>query len=148
MRFPSKPSSWVLRLCCALLIAQIAGGSVGYGQSRPRLRPVRRDYFAGKFLLIPADSRPVSVQTPRLVARLADHDIMLPPLDLLGSSGQHGNPELLIEWVRRFDFDDIDGVVVSTEMLARGGSNGPTTSEATLRQRLAVLPPRQGHLPG
>ncbi len=110
-----------------------------FSQSRPRLRPVRRDYFAGRFLLIPADSRPVSILTPRLVARLADHDILLPPVDLLGDVNQHGNPEQLIEWVRRFDFDEIEGVIVSIEMLARGGSKGASTSEATLRQRLAIL---------
>src|SRR5215510_9489037 len=48
-------------------------------QRRPILRPAARDYLAGKFVLITRDERPQSLQQPRLLARVADHDLITPP---------------------------------------------------------------------
>ena len=115
------------------------GGTLALAQQRPRLHPIRRDYFAGKFLLIPPDGRPTSLQMPRLVARLADHDVLLPPVDLLGDVARAGEPDRLIEWARHVDYGDLDGVIVSLEMILRGGLRGTPPDEATIARRLDLL---------
>ncbi|MEP7270346.1 MAG: DUF4127 family protein [Acidobacteriota bacterium] len=132
-------SSWTVRLVGALLISQIAGWTHVPAQQRPKLRPVRRDYFAGKFLLIPPDSRPVSIQVPRLIARLADHDIVLPPIDLLGDAAHPGNTDRIVEWAKEFDYADVEGVIISLEMMTKGGAQGALPDEAASKGRLALI---------
>jgi hypothetical protein len=108
-------------------------------QQRPRLRPVRRDYLAGKFLVIPPDGRSVSAQVPRLIARLADHDLVLPPAELLGDVSNSGKPDQIAEWARRADYADVEGVVISLEMLTQGGVKASAVDETSLRRRLTVI---------
>ncbi len=132
-------SIWTVCLLGALLVSPLAGWTDVCAQSRPRLRPVRRDYLAGKFLVIPPDSRPVSIQMPRLIARLADHDIVLPPIALLGDVAHPGQPDRLVEWAGKAEYADVEGVVVSLEMLAKGGPLGSVPDEATVKRRLAVI---------
>ncbi|HMB26498.1 MAG TPA: hypothetical protein VKS99_00275 [Blastocatellia bacterium] len=57
----------------------IFGHAPSFAQRRPILRPAARDYLAGKFVLITRDERPQSLQQPRLLARVADHDLITPP---------------------------------------------------------------------
>jgi hypothetical protein len=70
---------------------------------------VRRDFFAGKILLIPRDARPISLQQPRVIAEVADHDLITPPVGTLN------NIEQLIAWMRSFDYDQVDGAIVSLD---------------------------------
>lgn len=78
---------------------------------RPQLLPVERDYFAGKFVLIPRDERPPSLQQPRMVARVADHDLILPPGRAMGAA------EELVEWAKNVDYADVKGVIVSLDAI-------------------------------
>src|SRR5262249_11803943 len=57
-------------------------------QRRPLLLNTTRDYFAGRLLLIPQDASPQSLQQPRLLARVADHDLITPPVRLIGNHAE------------------------------------------------------------
>src|SRR5215470_5477624 len=69
------------RLLAAFLILALPAFPLpsAFAQRRPLLRPAARDYFAGKFVLIPRDERPPSLLQPQMLARVADHDLLLPP---------------------------------------------------------------------
>ncbi|MBX3276618.1 MAG: DUF4127 family protein [Acidobacteria bacterium] len=106
-----------LRFATAILIAVFFCEALMLAQSRPRLRPLQRNYFAGKFLMLPQDSRPVSLQTPRLLARVADHDLVLPSVDLLGDDARGPDLAGLAEWLLGADFADLDGLILSLDSL-------------------------------
>ena len=75
-------------------------------QRRPVLRQARRDFLAGKLMLISFDQSAAADQMPRLIARIADHEVLTPPRALLASDAQ------LTAWVSGLDYGDIDGVML------------------------------------
>jgi hypothetical protein len=88
-------------------------------QRRPVLRLAARDYLAGKFVLITRDERSQSLQQPRMLARVADHDLIAPPARVMTDAGA------LIEWAKGVDYTEADGVIVSLDAIA----GGPAQSE-------------------
>jgi uncharacterized protein DUF4127/beta-N-acetylglucosaminidase-like protein len=94
------PTAYCLLICCLLPIALA---------QRPKLKPPSRDYFAGKILLIPQDDRPSSLQQPRMIAAIADHDLVAPPARIIGDAAK------TIEWAKSIDYDGIDGAIVSLD---------------------------------
>jgi hypothetical protein len=82
------------------------------------LRPAARDYFAGKFVLITRDERPQSLQQPRMLGRVADHELIAPPSHVMTDAGA------LLEWAKGVDYADADGVIVSLDAIA-GDPPGP-----------------------
>jgi hypothetical protein len=78
------------------------------------LRPAARDYLAGKFVLITRDERPQSLQQPRLLARVADHDLITPPSRVMTDA------DALTEWAKGVDYAEADGVIVSLDAIAGG----------------------------
>ncbi len=99
--------------CLLLCLPGLLSPPAVVAQQKSLLRPARRDYFAGKFVLIPLDTRPVSYQLPRLLAQIADHDIILPPRSLLRDSTQATDLNRVISWARSIDYADADGLIVS-----------------------------------
>ena len=119
-----------------------------YAQKRrPKILPPQNAQFAGKLLLIPRDARPISWQLPRLVARVADYEIVFPPRELLGDFAKPMDADGIIAWAKKLDYDQINGVIVSLDGLTGVASNA-TPEQATarlefvnwLRQRKADLP--------
>jgi hypothetical protein len=82
------------------------GYAPSLAQRRPILRPATRDYFAGKYVLITRDERPQSLQQPRMLARVADHDLITPPARAMTDAGA------LVEWAKSLDYAEADGVIV------------------------------------
>ena len=103
-----------------ILLLSLSASTLVYSQRsqslRPKLQKMRRDYFAGKFLLVPDDYREMSVQQPSMVAQIADHELIIPPERLLDNS------EKLNSWLQRLDFDEVDGAIISLDTIA--GSPG------------------------
>ncbi len=97
------------RLAILLFLLSLCVSSLAFAQRRPKLRPVRRDFFAGKFLLIPRDARPGSLQQPRMIAEVADHDLISPPVRILGNFDQ------VSAWAKTIDFDEVNGAIVSLD---------------------------------
>ena len=104
-------------------------------QRRPVLRPPARDFFAGKFVLITRDERPQSFHQPRMLARVADHDLIAPPARVMTDAGA------LIEWAKKVDYDEADGVIVSFDALS-GGSRQSEQTEVIkwIRARRPAIP--------
>src|SRR5262245_28863462 len=92
----------------------IFGHAPSFAQRRPILRPAARDYLAGKFVLITRDERPQSLQQPRMLARVADHDLITPPSRVMTDA------DALIEWAKGVDYAEPDGVIVSLDAIAGG----------------------------
>lgn len=91
-----------------------------------------------RILYVPADSRPSSVQWPRLLCRMVDWELIMPPVQLLGWFAEPGNPEEIMGWASEAAQGPFDGVVISLDMLAYGGLEASlrpyTRTELALRR--------------
>lgn len=120
----------------ALLLPALLFPSYGFAQrKRPLLQPASRNYFDGKIVLIPRDGR---FQQLRMLAQIADQDLVLPPSRLLEPMPQ---AEPLIEWVAQLNLDGASGLLVSLETLAA------EATQETLPQRLQTLKPLRAKQP-
>jgi hypothetical protein len=92
---------------------------------------------------VPLDDRPVTVQLPVLLGRIAGVPVSTPAKTLLGNYLQSGDADGIVDWLTRRSNDPrTDAFVVSTDMLAYGGlvaSRVPGPSYVDAVQRLAVL---------
>lgn len=97
---------------------------------------------AEKILLIPLDSRPAAGQFAQMIGNLAAAEVLMPPYELLGRYTSPGSPDQILDWLREQDFEGVDSVVVSIDMIAFGGliaSRTPETSLETALKRLNRL---------
>ena len=104
-------SSWLRRGLGSLALLGLLLAAAASAQRRPLLLRPRRDYFAGRIVLVPADGRTHSFQLPRQLARIADHELILPPFGLFG-----GAPEGIIAWARGVDYAEADGVILALDL--------------------------------
>ena len=74
-----------------------------------------------KVLLIPLDSRPVSVQFPKSVAAMGKFNAETPPIEFSGCFLDPGNPDKILSWMKIQDLGQYDAVVVSLDMIFYGG---------------------------
>jgi hypothetical protein len=107
-RFPPQ-AFLLLALFLPAGTVSTAGTSV---QRRPLLRNSNRDYFAGRFVFVPRDASPRQLQYPRMMARVADHDLITPPVRSLGK------PAEIAAWLRELDWADADGAILSLDAIA------------------------------
>ncbi len=70
--------------------------------------------------LLPLDDRPVSTRSLRLLGRMVDYDITLPPAEIIGRFDQPGDPEAAANWLSA-TAAEVDSVLVSLDMLVYGG---------------------------
>jgi hypothetical protein len=92
----------------------IFGYCPSIAQRRPVLRPAARDFLAGKFILITRDERPQGLQEPRMLARVADHDLITPPTRVMTDAGA------LIDWAKGVDYAGAAGVILSLDAISGG----------------------------
>src|SRR5262249_2403183 len=128
--------SFLLPLCPALKEARYVNSlTPPLAQRRPILRPAARDYFAGKFVLITRDERPQSLMQPRMLARVADHDLIAPPARVMTSA------DALTEWAKGFDYAEADGVIISLDAIAGGSRQAELTDVVKwIRARRPAMP--------
>jgi hypothetical protein len=93
-----------LVLLCGLLLDVPSALS----QRRPVLRNARRD-LAGSFVLLPANARLHSLTLPKQMAAIADHELVMPPPNVLSDAAQ------LRRWASEFDFAEADGAILSLD---------------------------------
>lgn len=105
----------ILLFLCLFVLLFLPKTTQVEAQRRPLLLNTSRDYFAGRLLLIPQDVSPQSLQQPRMLARIADHDLITPPVRLMGNQ-----PEIR-EWAKKFDYAEVDGVILSLDAIAGDG---------------------------
>lgn len=84
---------------------------------RPKIIARKRTEYAGRLLLLPRDSRPEAWKFPRMVARIADYDVIVPPRELLGEGAVKMNIEGVLTWIKSQDFAQINGVIISLDAM-------------------------------
>ncbi len=83
-------------------------------QARPVLRNPKRDFLAGRLVLIPASAQPDAMGLPRQLAQIADHELRTPPASLLPDD----QVVALNRWASEYDFAEADGLLVAADKLS------------------------------
>ncbi|HEX5085889.1 MAG TPA: DUF4127 family protein [Blastocatellia bacterium] len=111
-----RPRSSIFYLLSSIFVTSwlIVGYCPSIAQRRPVLRRATRDFLAGKFILITRDERPQGLQEPRMLARVADHDLITPPARVMSDAGA------LIEWAKGVDYAGAAGVILSLDAISGG----------------------------
>jgi Protein of unknown function (DUF4127) len=115
------------------------GRAVPYAQKEGFIVSLRHRQH--RVAVLPLDDRPVSTRALRLLARMVDYDIQLPPAEVVGRFDQPGDPEAAANWLAGMS-GEVDSIVVSLDMLVYGGyvasRQSHVRTEAAL-QRLEFL---------
>ena len=91
---------------------------------------------------VPLDDRPVTLQLPVMLGRIAGQPLIVPPRATLGHYLEPGNPEAILRWLHSPQTGAISALVASTDMIAYGGlvaSRAPGLSENDAVARLRNL---------
>ncbi len=91
--------------------------------------------------LLPLDDRPLNTKLVRLLGRMVDYEITLPPAEIIGHFDEPGDSEALVQWLQTVA-PETDTVLVSLDMLAYGGyvaSRQPHVRTDAALQRLDLL---------
>jgi Protein of unknown function (DUF4127) len=59
---------------------------------------------AGRIVLIPLDDRPAVAQFAQMIGGIADHEVVMPPMEMLGRFTTPGNVPQIIEWLGLVDY--------------------------------------------
>ncbi len=127
-------ASWTCALAGALLLAAFVSPAPGRGPTTLSL--------TSRVVLVPVDDRPATTQFTEMIGRIVDAEVMMPPRAMLGVFTTGGDPEQIIEWLRGLDYNHVDAVIISSDMLAYGGlmtSRAPATPLDRARRRLEVI---------
>jgi hypothetical protein len=108
-------------LCMALVLPVLFPVSPLAQRRRPQLLPSARNYFAGKIVLIPRDGQFLQL---RLLAQVADQDLILPPSRFVDPKPQ---ADKLIEWAQELNLAETNGAIISLEAIATTVANAPAT---------------------
>ena len=113
-------------------------------RQRPKVLPTQQHQYAGRLLLIPRDSRPVSWKLPRLIARVADHEVISPPREMLGNATTALDAERIIAWAKKQNLSQLSGVIVALDALTENASEAQDNERLEfinwLRQQAPNLP--------
>lgn len=93
-------------------------------------------------LFVPLDDRPVTLQLPILLGRVAGRTVLAPPSALVGRYLAPGDGAGILRWLRSPAAAGADALIASTDMIAYGGlvaSRVPGVSAADAGERLAEL---------
>ncbi len=123
--FRLLPSAFFLFLLC-LLAPSFAQ------RPRPKVLPTQQHQYAGRLLLIARDGRPVSWKLPRLIARVADYEVLYPPRDTLGDATTL-DAERVIAWVKQQNLSQVNGIIVALDALQENAT------EAQAKERLDII---------
>jgi Protein of unknown function (DUF4127) len=73
-----------------------------------------------KIALVPVDARPVTRDLPGQIAKIGGWEVLVPPKEILGFLKTPGDVEAVSQWLESVA-PDVDGFVISTDMLCYGG---------------------------
>ncbi len=98
------------------------------------LFPLNVFALSKNILLIPLDSRPVSLQFPKNVAQMGKFYVETPPVEYFGNFLEPGKPDEILSWMKTQDLSQYDSVVVSLDMIFYGGLVASRTLNTDLKQ--------------
>lgn len=90
--------------------------------------------------LIPLDNRPCNFRFPQQISAIGATELIVPPDELLGYFTKPGEPPALARWLH--SLPEVEGLIVSSDMLAYGGlvaSRRGTPELKTALENLQVL---------
>lgn len=74
-----------------------------------------------KIVFVPIDNRPVCYQMPKMIADInKDIELILPPINFLGSLTKIADTKSLVEWLAR-NVSSADAIILSLDTIAYGG---------------------------
>ncbi|PZR59446.1 MAG: hypothetical protein DLM50_01595 [Candidatus Meridianibacter frigidus] len=97
---------------------------------------------AAHIALVPLDDRPVTLQLPQMLGRIAGVEVKIPPRKLLGNYLMPGMPDALIAWLNASENRNASDFIISADMLAYGGlvaSRIPGASYQDAAMRLSEI---------
>jgi hypothetical protein len=98
------------------------------------------EFTGSRIALLPLDDRPVNIDLPQDVARIAGLTVEVPPAEILPKYRVAGDPLALGEWLTdRANDPAIQHLIVSLDMLCYGGLIASRTSVDSTRDALAQL---------
>lgn len=144
---PDNFNRLILRTVAGLLLAillPVASASGDRRPQRPVLRTAQRDQFAGRIVAVPPENYPDMSQRAgrsgqlRLLAEVADHDLVTPP------AGVARSPADLLAWI----LDNVgvnfglgtDGLILSWERINASGRSESDRLLNQIRQQRPRLP--------
>ena len=94
----------------------------------------------GPIVFVPLDDRPVTLQLPVMLGRIAGQPLVTPPRAAIGSYLQPGDPDALARWLQGDAVRGASALVASSDMIAYGGlvasrAPGVATGDAYVRLR-------------
>ncbi len=93
-------------------------------------------------MFVPLDDRPVTLQLPFMLGRVAGQPLLTPPLPMLGHYLRPGNPSAILDWLGTPQTRAASAFVASTDMVVYGGlvaSRAPGVSLVEGFARLRAL---------
>ena len=93
----------------------------------------------GRIILVPLDDRPAVAQFAEMIGAIADHEVIMPPKEMLGRFTTPGDTQKIRKWLSIVDYAKVDAVIISVDMLAYGGlvaSRAPETNPGDALGRL------------
>lgn len=113
-------------------------------RQRPKVLPTQQQQFTGRILLIPRDARPVSWKLPRMIARIANYELLYPPREMLGDATTPPDAERLIAWAKAQNLSQLSGAIISLDVLLENATDAQSKDRFEfingLRQRAPKLP--------
>jgi hypothetical protein len=100
---------------------------------------------------VPLDDRPVTLQLPVMLGRIAGQPLLVPPRATIGHYLTPGDPEAILRWLHSPQTLGVSAVVASTDMLAYGGlvaSRIPGVSAEEAMARLQSFATIKSERPG
>ncbi|WP_257347435.1 DUF4127 family protein [Pseudalkalibacillus decolorationis] len=94
-----------------------------------------------KIALLPVDARPVTRDLPCQLAAIGGWEILVPECEYLGFLKEPGNIKELQQWLEK-TVDEVDGLVISIDMLGYGGLVPSRISDASIdevRSRIQLI---------
>ncbi len=70
----------------------------------PPPAPRNPNVRAGRIVLIPLDDRPAVAQFAQMIGAIADHEVVMPPIEMLGRFTTPGSAPQIIEWLGLVDY--------------------------------------------
>ena len=94
---------------------------------------------APKIAFVPLDDRPVTLQLPDMLGRIAGQLLLVPPRSAIGSYLEPGRPDEILRWLGSPQTERVSALVASIDMVAYGGLVASRIPSAAAEDAVARL---------
>lgn len=94
---------------------------------------------AERIALVPLDDRPACTQFAQKIAGLAGIELIVPPASVLGHFTTPGQPDRILDWLDKLDYNEVSTIIASVDMIAYGGLVASRTHAVPREKAMARL---------